>query len=72
MLILDHPEHGHITIGKPEATPDGQNYACEMKANGIGGPIFGVTPLDALGNAVTAARAFAPSRDDDPAGWRVS
>lgn len=72
MLDLTHPEYGAIVIRKPEATADGQNYACEMKVNGIGGPIFGVTPLDALENAVKAARGFAPIRDGDPAGWQVS
>lgn len=72
MLILDHPEYGHIQIQKPEVTQDGQNYTCVLLVNGIGGPVFGVTPLDALENAVRGARGFAPIRDDDPTGWKVS
>lgn len=72
MITFNHPDYGQIVVGKPQATEDGQNYSCEVNANGRGMPIFGVTPLDALENAVKIARAFAPIKDGDPAGWQVS
>ena len=72
MLTLDHPEYGRIVISKPEPTADGKDHTCSVTCNGVGGSITGVTPLDALENAVKTARAFAPIRDDDPNGWQVS
>lgn len=73
MLTLDHPELGKIVIGRPQATDDGQNFVVALRPpEGATQQIVGVTPLDALENAVKVARAFLPIRDDDPKGWQVS
>lgn len=61
---------GRISIGKPALTPEG-SYACTLELEDMkGGPIFGATPLDALENALTVAKASA-SRVKGQATWRV-
>lgn len=58
-----------ITIGKP--TPEGADYTCLVSIDGgPEHPVFGVTPLDTLENALTLAKASASRYT--PTGWRVS
>jgi hypothetical protein len=59
-----------ITIGKPTATDDGQNFSCALQLEGMRSmPVFGVTPLDALENAMTAAKGSAAKLNSPT--WRV-
>jgi len=59
-----------FTIGKPEPTQDG-NYACTIELPDLKpSPIFGVTPIDAMENALGIAKASA-SRVKGPTAYAV-
>lgn len=73
MLTIEIIEHSNtvanFVIGKP--AQEGQDFACALSLNGgPSHPVFGVTPIDALENALTAikgaaAKVHAPS-------WRIT
>jgi hypothetical protein len=70
-MIFEHPKHGRFTLSAPEPTDDG-NHMCVATVNGVGGPVYGVSPLGALENAITFMRAMYPLGEEDNQGWSIS